>query len=460
MKPIRWRFALLLCAALGSMAFGNNCTGVGPEIDCDSLLPPFVLQSGTCTELVNPCGDHEWERLDNFRLCGESPAGLFISSERNPRARLLCLSSGVALAAGVPVESEYKYITPSGYGIGTLRVIGTGIEVEATAAPIAIPTGASSQLDAIVSGGIPPLSYEWKPALELDDPLSQSPIATPENNTNFTVTVTDSAGFFGMAEVAVYIGVGATAYADPPAIDPGGISSFFAISEGGSPPYSYSWAPTSGLDQADIATPLASPLRTTTYEVVITDSFGVQSIPIPVTLRVNLEVLASAAPEAIDPGDSSQLTASEPLGGLPPFSYRWTPASSLDDPNSPTPIATPSVPTDYTLTVEDAEGALATDTVMVDVVGGVQACFTLTEIATVAADADPSCSVGSIVEYRWWNDYVVGDPPDLVTAQLCPDAPAFCKLFAYETTGDKRIRLEVLSSSGSTHATAMIFNSH
>jgi gliding motility-associated-like protein len=52
-------------------------------------------------------------------------------------------------------------------------------------------TGASIQLSA---GGDPNSSFLWSPETYLDDPFSQTPICTPENNITYTVTYTDLCG--------------------------------------------------------------------------------------------------------------------------------------------------------------------------------------------------------------------------------------------------------------------------
>ena len=41
---------------------------------------------------------------------------------------------------------------------------------------------------------------------------------------------------------------------------------------GGTPPYSYNWTPTTGLDDATVANPTATPTAMTTYTITVTDS--------------------------------------------------------------------------------------------------------------------------------------------------------------------------------------------
>ena len=49
------------------------------------------------------------------------------------------------------------------------------------------------------------------------------------------------------------------------------------IPAGGTPPFTYQWDPSSGLSENNIATPVARPVETTMYSVIITDSNGCQA---------------------------------------------------------------------------------------------------------------------------------------------------------------------------------------
>jgi hypothetical protein len=68
-----------------------------------------------------------------------------------------------------------------------------------------------------------------------------------------------------------------------------------------------------------------------------------------------LQASVSATPARIGLGESSQLVASV-SGGIPPYTYSWTPTAGLSADYIPTPLATPSVTTTYELMVGDASG--------------------------------------------------------------------------------------------------------
>lgn len=62
-------------------------------------------------------------------------------------------------------------------------------------------------------------------------------------------------------------------------------------------------------------------------------------------------------------GQSTQLNAN--VLGSGNYSYNWSPAGSLDDPNSATPVASPSVSTDYMVTITGIEDSIHTVSIIV-----------------------------------------------------------------------------------------------
>ncbi|PJB59423.1 MAG: hypothetical protein CO098_03485, partial [Bacteroidetes bacterium CG_4_9_14_3_um_filter_41_19] len=67
--------------------------------------------------------------------------------------------------------------------------------VAVTVADPIICSGQSTQLTATPSGGTTPyVSYLWDPAVDLDDPTSATPLASPVVSTTYTVLVTDTRG--------------------------------------------------------------------------------------------------------------------------------------------------------------------------------------------------------------------------------------------------------------------------
>ena len=89
------------------------------------------------------------------------------------------------------------------------------------------------------------------------------------------------------------------------------------------------------------------------------------TLTLPVTVFDTLTALAWPD-DTICVGDSAQLGV-DLICGMPSFTFSWTPAGSLNDPTALAPKAAPGTSTTYTVTVTDALGATATDTVRITV---------------------------------------------------------------------------------------------
>jgi len=106
--------------------------------------------------------------------------------------------------------------------------------------------------------------------------------------------------------------------------------------------------------------PLFTGLEGGTYQGVVKDDHGCVAT-LTVMLEGRYHVVADAGRDtSVCPGGSVVLRGA---GG---DTYAWTPAEWLDDPSSPTPVATPAVPTDFILTVS-SHGCSDRDTVHVGI---------------------------------------------------------------------------------------------
>ncbi|MCC8410572.1 gliding motility-associated C-terminal domain-containing protein [Mucilaginibacter sp. UR6-1] len=111
--------------------------------------------------------------------------------------------------------------------------------------------------------------------------------------------------------------------------------------------YTYTWLPAEGLSQTDIANPVATPARSTTYTVVVSNGACsyTQSVPItiiepPAVTLVQRREMFEDNPIKLDPVYSGDITT-----------YRWSPEEGLDDPTKPNPLVSPEKDTEYTVTL-------------------------------------------------------------------------------------------------------------
>lgn len=455
--PRALRAVLLLCCFVLA---GNRsaCDDDPPTLFCNPLS--LSVEPGSCVEFENPCGSQEWERFDSFRLC-DPPTNVYVRNDfANPSlrsseldVRLLCAAENADPDSFIPVD--YFYASGEDTGEGQMRVtVGSGLSVVATANPVVVSDDGSAQLNAQLTGGVPPFDFAWTPANGLSRADVENPVATPATTTDYTATVTDGSGSFASDTVRVYVGVGVDVSATPETIAPGESAQLETNPVGGTPPYQFSWNPAIYIEDADSQSPTVMPPATRTYTVVVTDAIGRQATG-AVAVEVALEADASAVPDAIAPGESAQLEALA-AGGTPPYSFLWTPADTLDDAHAASPVATPPGTTTYTAQVTDATGRRAEASAPVNVVGGaLGACFTATRLGPSSVEVDASCSTGDIDRYGWWPEFVTNIvPPTFIDPFSC------CRVFEYPPgesgPRDVTIRLVVLDAANNFDETEIV----
>jgi hypothetical protein len=96
-----------------------------------------------------------------------------------------------------------------------------------------------------------------------------------------------------------------------------------------------------------------------------------------------LTATATATPAAICPGSSSQLNVNR-TGGMPAYSYHWSPSTGLSNSNIIDPVASPASSIIYYVTVTDGLGTTASSSVNVTVLP------VLPVSVTISASANPS----------------------------------------------------------------------
>ncbi len=184
----------------------------------------------------------------------------------------------------------------------------------------------------------------------------------------------------------------------PPVADAGAYQTICAgqsVPIGGSPtgsggnggPYTYSWTPTTGLDDATAANPNASPAATTTYTVEVSETSTGLSATDDVVVTVNPSPVADAGTDIdIVIGSSTAIGGSPTAsGGTAPYTYSWTPTTGLDDATLANPTATPTDTTTYTVVVTDASGCTDTDDITVNVLPLVSITITPITSTTIPA---------------------------------------------------------------------------
>src|SRR5207247_2543293 len=111
----------------------------------------------------------------------------------------------------------------------------------------------------------------------------------------------------------------------------------------------YTWAPSTGLNNTGIANPIANPAVTTSYTVTVTNINGCKNTGITSVVVNPLPVVTVNQP-TICVGANAQLNAS---GGK---TYSWIPLTGLNNPNIANPVSKTTMTQTYTVIATDAKG--------------------------------------------------------------------------------------------------------
>ena len=219
--------------------------------------------------------------------------------------------------------------------------------------------------------------YSWTPTTGLSANNTSNPSAFPLSTTTYQVLVTDSNGCQASDAITILIHQNPTANAGVDVTLTSCIGDSVQIgatpsATGGSGGYNYVWAPTTGLSSSLAANPIVSGISLSSlYALTVTDANGC-------TASDAMLVTALKSNLSADAGNDVQICSTAntivtlggnptPTGGTAPYSYSWTPSASLNSTNVSNPFATPVATTGYRVTVTDAKGCTATDSVTITI---------------------------------------------------------------------------------------------
>jgi gliding motility-associated-like protein len=240
-------------------------------------------------------------------------------------------------------------------------VVNVGTVALASAGPDR--TICSNDSTQIGTPALPGNTYSWMPAAGLSDSTIAQPMASPAITTTYIVTLMNTAsGCQTTDSVIVNVNPNPVADAGPDQVSCSGDS--VQIGTPGNAGNLYTWSPIIGLSLPLGAQPMAAPLTTTTYTLTVTDlTTGCMNTDIVVVSVGTTPVVNAGADQTICSNDSVQIGTTSVSGNT----YAWLPSAGLSDSTIAQPNASPAITTTYTLTVSNASGCQAIDSVVVNV---------------------------------------------------------------------------------------------
>lgn len=212
----------------------------------------------------------------------------------------------------------------------------------------------------IGSVSVPGRQYFWTPTTGLSDPTIANPIAKPDFTTTYSLQYIENGCLSASDEITITVMGRPTVDAgDSLETCPGEPVQLQAIASGVPGPYTFTWLPTTGLDNPNAQNPIASPLTTTKYYVYASaqgcegniDSVIVFVKPVPV-----IDADTTNSRYHICQGDTVYLPG-KVTSSLQPVHIRWWGKDSahtqwLSDTSIATPFVVPQVSATYYLQAE------------------------------------------------------------------------------------------------------------
>ncbi|MBK9249098.1 MAG: PKD domain-containing protein [Ignavibacteria bacterium] len=330
-------------------------------------------------------------------------------------------NDGTALSTSQ--NPSYTYTTPGTYSVKLTASNASGTNSLTRTNYInvyALPTvdagtnktlcyGTTAQLGGAptATGTLPPYTYLWSPSTGLDNPALPNPTVTATSLVPvvYTVTVTDNRSCVNQKSITVSTYPRPTANAGiDKSICFGGNTAIGGLptASNGTPPFTYSWTPTTALSDATIANPTASPTVNTSYIVSVTDANNC-IIRDTVSIAIYSKATVSAGiDKSVCIGQGTTIGgAPTATGGTPPYTYLWSPATGLNSTSSANPTATPATTTDYLVTVTDANSCQTLDTMRVTVHPLPTPIINVIRSTIFCAGDSATLDAGSYKKYLW-----------------------------------------------------------
>lgn len=284
------------------------------------------------------------------------PTGLNSSSISNPTITLS--NSGTT-----PIITTYTVTATLNGCISKDTVIITvkPLPISNAGADVSFCSGSSVSIGTAATAGY---TYSWSPSSGLSSINTSDPILMLMNNDTVPITITYIAtsildGCLSQDSVKINVKELPLIVASDSWVCSG--DSTILTATGG---VIYNWSPSKGLNDSTLASPIASPVTTTTYVVIAEGLNGcINSDTISVVVGQIVPVNAGND-RSICYGDSTILggAPTSPSGSV----YFWTPSTGLNNVNIGNPIAKPFITTTYIVFVSN-DTCKGVDTVTVNV---------------------------------------------------------------------------------------------
>lgn len=274
-------------------------------------------------------------------------------------------------------------------------------------------------------------TYTWTPSAGLSSTSVLQPVASPSVSTTYSVVVSSPGSGCpdATAHVTVTVSDAKIQLLTPDTLVCFGVS--LPMQLNGTPGDLYTWTPTAGLSNANIANPVASPSITTTYSVTAVSPDGICSAEALVTITVGNPGATILSHDTVICMGASVFIS---VKGDSSLVYHWSPSAGLSDDSVMNPIASPRVPTTYVMTAGISGSACAvSDTIKVGL--SEMRLLNVTPANAIPYGSSIQLNADSALYYYWTPDNGTLDNPNINDPIATPLASTSYTVFGINRYG-------------------------
>jgi hypothetical protein len=324
----------------------NGCTGTAVYTITQPTALAGTTSSSPSTTCVSPSG------VASVTVSGGTPSYAYSWSPTGQTT---------ATATGLNAGTFTCMVTDAHGCMDSFSVVVGGVPGPTlTLNSVPDTSGCNGSAIATVTGGTSPYTYLWSPGGQTTATISGLCAGT------YCCQIMDAHGCMDSSCVTIIntCTFAVTMSATPVTCANNGTAT--ATPVGGVAPYTYSWSPGGGT------TATITGLTGGTYSVSIYDSNGCHASGTVDVSSGTVSYTVSGNPTSIIVGDSTLLTATCNI----PATFSWAPPATITNPTSASSYASPTVTTDYTVTITTACGTYL-DSVLISV-----NCFSINTTST------------------------------------------------------------------------------
>ena len=352
-----WNSAANLSSATGSIVTANpnsteTYTVTGTLNSCTNTAVTTVSIIATPTLSVNS---------SSTTICPLGSASLTATGATNytwSPISTLSSSSGSLVIASPNNATTYTVLGSNG---SCTNIAQAQAVITVTNNPIITSSNATicSSVPANLSanGGV---TYTWSPATNLNTTTGPTVISTPIASIIYTVSGSSALGCIGSSSVSVTVIPTPTLTISSNSLNLCIIGQSSTLTANGAS--SYTWSPTTTINNINTNTTIATPVITTIYSVIGSNGFSPNICTSTQTIQIN--VGASSIP-TVSPNDEICFGQSTTIYAIGGNTYHWSPITGVYKPNDSTTLVKPSVTTIYTVTVSKNNICPVTATIQV-----------------------------------------------------------------------------------------------